>query len=77
MIMGELVTAAIIINLFATMVRLATPLLIAAMGELVTERSGVMNLGLDGMMLTGRIPFIRLLRLAPSASAKPVMNRQS
>jgi len=52
---GDLVTAAIIINLFATMVRLATPLLIAAMGELVTERSGVMNLGLDGMMLTGAL----------------------
>lgn len=49
----DLLTPAIIINLFATTIRLATPLLIAAMGELVAERSGVMNLGVDGMMLTG------------------------
>lgn len=38
--LGELLTAAIIINLFSTMIRLSTPLLIAAMGEMVVERSG-------------------------------------
>jgi ABC-type uncharacterized transport system permease subunit len=53
--LNELLTAAIIVNLFATMIRLATPLLIAAMGELVAERSGVMNLGVEGMMLMGAL----------------------
>jgi simple sugar transport system permease protein len=53
--LSDLFTAAIIINLFVTMIRLATPLLIAAMGELVVERSGVMNMGVEGMMLTGAL----------------------
>src|SRR5258708_38220775 len=31
----------------------STPLLIAATGELVTDRSGVLNLGVEGMMIVG------------------------
>ncbi len=43
----------IIISILAATIRIATPIVIAAMGELVTERSGVMNLGVEGMMLMG------------------------
>jgi general nucleoside transport system permease protein len=44
----ELVEAIILSVLAAS-----TPLLLAATGELVTERSGVLNLGVEGMMIVG------------------------
>ncbi|MEJ1156934.1 ABC transporter permease [Prosthecomicrobium sp. N25] len=38
-----------------TIITAATPLLFAAIGELVTERSGVLNLGVEGMMVMGAV----------------------
>jgi len=38
-----------------TVITASTPLLFAASGELVTEKSGVLNLGVEGMMLIGAI----------------------
>jgi simple sugar transport system permease protein len=46
----EFLIAAII-----TIVGLTTPILLAGLGELVVEKSGVLNLGVEGMMLIGAI----------------------
>ena len=43
------------ILLLASLVVAATPLLLAAVGELVVEKAGVLNLGVEGMMITGAI----------------------
>jgi simple sugar transport system permease protein len=39
----------------AASIRVATPLLLAGIGETVTERSGIINLGLEGAMLVGAL----------------------
>ncbi|MEL7165972.1 MAG: ABC transporter permease [Pseudomonadota bacterium] len=41
--------------LIAAMIAAATPILLAAIGELVVERAGVLNLGVEGMMITGAV----------------------
>ena len=40
--------------LFATIVA-GTPLILTALGELVTEKSGVLNLGAEGIMSVGAV----------------------
>ena len=42
-------------SIIVTVISAATPLLLAGLGELVTERSGVLNLGVEGMMLAGAV----------------------
>ena len=41
--------------LLASLIVASTPILLAALGELVVERAGVLNLGVEGMMITGAI----------------------
>lgn len=45
----------------------ASPLLIAALGELVVERSGVLNLGVEGMMLMGAVSGFAVAQMTGSA----------
>jgi ABC-type uncharacterized transport system permease subunit len=51
--LSDLFSAAVIIGILASGIRLATPYLYASLGETFGQRSGVLNLGVDGIMLMG------------------------
>jgi simple sugar transport system permease protein len=45
----------LLVSFLASAVRVATPLLLAALGETLAERGGVINLGIEGAMLAGAL----------------------
>ncbi|MCB0114417.1 MAG: ABC transporter permease [Caldilineaceae bacterium] len=50
---NEFFSLAVIVGILHSGFRLATPYLYAALGEMIGQRSGVLNLGVDGIMLMG------------------------
>ncbi len=50
---SDLFQASVIIGILYSGIRLAAPYLFAALGEMVSQRSGVLDLGVDGIMLMG------------------------
>jgi ABC-type uncharacterized transport system permease subunit len=50
---GDVFTVAVLVAVVASAIRLAVPLLLASLGETFGQRSGVLNLGVDGIMLLG------------------------
>ena len=51
----ELFTIASITSLMAATIRLMTPILLASLGEIYTQRAGILNLGLEGSMTAGAL----------------------
>lgn len=65
--MENLFTLSFIIGLIAATLRVATPLIFATIGEVYTERSGILNLGIEGIMFLGA--FVGFAVAAQAASA--------
>ncbi len=51
--MGDFFTVSVLVATLASGIRLATPFLLASLGEMIGQRSGVLNLGVEGVMLIG------------------------
>ncbi len=51
--MSEIIEVIFSINTFTAAIRMATPIAMAAIGGVFSERSGIINIGLEGMILTG------------------------
>jgi len=54
-ILASSINDSVLVVVLASAVVYGTPLLYAALGELLAERSGVLNLGVEGMMLVGAV----------------------
>ena len=48
-----------VISILAAAVRSGTPILFATLGEIIIEKSGILNLGLEGIMLIGALTGFR------------------
>jgi simple sugar transport system permease protein len=59
----------LMVLVLAQAVTYGTPILFAALGELLAERSGVLNLGVEGMMLVGAVMGFWAVQRAPGPAA--------
>ena len=50
---AELFTTTVLVGILASGIKLATPYLFASLGETFGQKSGVLNLGVEGIMLLG------------------------
>ncbi len=53
--MNNFFTSSFLIGFFASTIRMATPLILATLGEAFSERSGILNLGIEGIMIFGAL----------------------
>lgn len=60
-------STALLVSFIMTVAMAATPILLASLGELVAEKAGVLNLGVEGMMLIGAVTGFAAASLTGSA----------
>jgi len=53
--MNSILNISFFVSLFAGTIRLATPILLPSLGQVYTQRAGILNLGVEGTMLMGAI----------------------
>jgi ABC-type uncharacterized transport system permease subunit len=63
------INSSLLVLVLAQAVNYGTPILFAALGELLAERSGVLNLGVEGMMLVGAVMGFWAAQRAPGPTA--------
>lgn len=51
--MNDIITMGFLTTLAAATVRLAVPVMFAALGETIAEKTGILNIGIEGVMLSG------------------------
>lgn len=73
MIWQSIFTWTFLIALIAAAVRLAIPVLLAVLGEIITESSGVLNLGLEGVMLCGSLAGFMLTYVFEQGGGSPAL----
>ena len=49
--MNEILSQIFQVGFFAAVIRIATPLVFGTLGELFAERAGILNLGIEGIMM--------------------------
>ena len=70
---NRLLTLAFLATLLTSAIRLAIPIFLAALGEIITERGGVLNLGLEGIMLVGALAGFMTTYYAEKTLATPLL----
>ena len=53
--LDSILSVSFLVSLLASTVRLATPILLPALGQLYTQRAGILNLGVEGTMTMGAV----------------------
>ena len=64
--MATILSATFLVGVLTAMLRIATPLLFGTLGELFNERSGILNLGIEGIMTLGALTAFVTVRLTGS-----------
>ncbi len=60
------------VDFWVAVLRIATPLILGTLGVLLCERAGVLNLGIEGIMVAGRLD-----RLAGGACRRGAVDRRA